>query len=113
MIQITNEEYIRSRDDFKLDGLHVKKFHFDFPTTGDTKQSLVVELVPYITLDDGSRLHDQNKIYKIYIPDLEGYIAKHGLTTAATAYFATEQGITEILGVKYPQLESIFVPPQV
>jgi hypothetical protein len=112
MIQITNQEYIKSKDDFKLDGLHVKKFQFDFPTSGSLKQSLVVELVPYTVMDDGSRLHDQNKIYKIYIPDLETYIQEHGLTTTASAYFATEQGINEIMNIKFPLLQTIFVPPQ-
>ena len=37
MIRITDIEKIKSKGDFKLDGLHVKRYHFDFPTTRKSK----------------------------------------------------------------------------
>ena len=111
MIQIGNLEYIKKSSDFKMDGLHVKKFSFEFPVSANSRQSLSVELVPYGVLDDGTRVFDVDTVYKIYIPDVDQYLATHSLPNVIGAYFATEQGISDLLGEKYPNLQTTFVPP--
>jgi hypothetical protein len=112
MIRITNSENIKKSGDFKLDGLHVKKFSFEYPTTGKSKQVLTIELVPFANLDDGSRVYDLDTVYKVFIPDVDAYLMKHGFTNVINAYFATEMGIADILADKYPLLQAKFYPPQ-
>ena len=111
MIKITNPDYIKKSGDFKLEELHVRKYSFEFPTLGSTKKSLTVEFVPVATLDDGTRIYDQDKVYKIYIPDLDAYLQANPIQSAITAYFATEAALAEILNVKQPNLQTVFIPP--
>jgi len=111
MIQIGNSEYIKKSSDFQMDGLHVKKYAFEFPVSGNSKQTLTVEFVPYGTLDDGTRVFDVDTVYKIYIPDVNEYLATHNLPNVASAYFATEAGLADILNEKKPLLQASFVSP--
>ena len=113
MIKIGNSEYIKTKGDFSLEGLHVKKYVFEYPTLGSSKQTLNIELVPFAVLDDGTRVYDLDKVFKIYISDVDGYIASNPMQNVINAYFATEAGIADILGDKFPDLQAVFVPPQV
>jgi hypothetical protein len=112
MIKIGNTDYVKTKGEFKLDGLHVRKYSFEYPTMGSSKQSLAVEFVPFTYLDDGSRVYDLDTIYKVHIPDVDTYLVENNLTNVITAYFATELGLADILGDKYPNLQATFVPPQ-
>jgi hypothetical protein len=112
MIKITNLEYVKASGDFKLEGLHVKRFDFGFPTHANSQQSLTIELVPFAYMDDGSRIYDIEKVYKVVIPHVESYITTHALASVGAAYYATEAGIADILGVEHPNLNAVFVAPQ-
>ena len=112
MIKIGNEELIKSRGDFKLDSLHVRKYSFEFPTSGSSKQSLTVEFVPFAYLDDGSRVYDLDTTYKVYISDVEAYLSSNPLYSVISAYFSTEAGLADILGKKIPKLQASFIPPE-
>jgi hypothetical protein len=111
MIKLGNSEYVKTKGDFKLDSLHVNKYAFEFPTNGQSKQSLTVEFVPFAYLDDGSRVYDLDTVYKIYIPDVDTYLQSNPLPNVIGAYFATEQGLADILNDKLPLLQATFVSP--
>ena len=112
MIRIKNSEYVKSAGDFKIDGLHVKRLHFDLTAQDNSAESLVVEMIPFATMDNGAKVFDHNKVYKIYIPNLQQYIIDGGDQSIVAAYFATEQAITHLLNDKHPELQAKFEAPQ-
>lgn len=112
MIKITNSEYVKTQGDFKLEELHVRKYAFAYPTLGSTKKSLTVEFVPVAILDDGTRIYDQDKIYKVYIPDLDAYLQANPMQNVITAYFATEMALVDVLNASKPELQTVFIAPQ-
>jgi len=111
MIKIGNNELVKTSGSFKLDSLHVKKYAFEFPTAGSSKQSLTVEFVPFSYMDDGSRVYDLDTVYKVHIPDVDKYLTTNNLPSVIQAYFATEAGLADILGNKIPNLQATFVSP--
>jgi hypothetical protein len=111
MIKIGNSDYIKTSGAFKLEALHVKKYDFGFPTHSQSKQTLTIELVPFAYMDDGSRIYDLGKVYKVFISDVDTFISTNPLPNVVGAYFATEQGISDILNIKHPLLQTTFVSP--
>lgn len=113
MIQITNPEQIKKSGEFKIDGLHVKRFHFELQPEANAPEELTVELVPFGIMDSGEKIHDLTKTYKIVITDLQGYLAENPdfIPTVGGAYFATEMGIVDLLNQKHPELQAVFIPP--
>lgn len=112
MIRITNSEYVKTKGEFRVDGLHVKRYHFDFPTTEVAKQNLNIEAVPFTYMDDGSRMFYNDRFYKIYISDIDSFLVEHkGIDAILDAYFYTEKAITELINLKYPLLNANWDAP--
>lgn len=111
MIRITNSEYIDGKDDFKIDGLHVKKFSLEFPTNESSKQTLVIEAVPFAYLASGKRVYNHDKVYKFVSNDAEAFMPS-APASFVPAYFATEQAIKDIMNQDYPLLQLVWDAPQ-
>lgn len=110
MIRITNPEYIDGKDSFKIDGLHVKRFSLEFPTNEQSKQTLVIEAVPFAYLDSGKRVYNKDKVYKIVVSDCEAFMGS-APASFIPAYFATEQAIRDIMAQDYPLLQLVWEAP--
>jgi len=108
MIKITDIEKIKTKGDFKLDGLLIKKHSFEKQTTGAGTESLVIEAVPFTKMDDGSLIYYPSEVYKVVITDLIGKMYAGSLSAECVqamldAYYATEKAtammMTELGGV--------------
>ena len=96
MIRITDQEKIKTKGDFKLDGLLIKKHYFDKQTSGAGKESLVIEAAPFTRLDDGTVIYAPDRVYKIISNDLiadlsNGRFSQDCVQAMMEAYFATEK----------------------
>ena len=111
MIRITAPEYIDGKDDFKIDGLHVKRFSLEFPTNESSKQQLVIEAVPFAYLASGKRVYNHDKVYKFVDNDAEAFMPS-APASFVPAYFATEQAIRDIMDQEYPLLQLVWEAPQ-
>jgi hypothetical protein len=47
----------------------------------------------------------------VFISDVDTFIATNPVPNVIGAYFATEQGISDILNIKHPLLQTTFVSP--
>jgi hypothetical protein len=108
MIRIQNTEYIEGKGEAKFDLLHIKKFIMEFPTNGISKQTIVVELVPYLELESGKRVFNNDKIYKIFISDAEDYLLNQGEPSFSEGYFGVDKAIADVMNQKFPELNVIW-----
>lgn len=115
MIRITNDEHIKRAGEFKVDGLHVKRFHFDLQPETGAFEELTIELIPFATMDDSSKLFDQNNTFKVSINNLQQFLADNPEVAmpVGIAYYATEAAITALLGKKHPELQATYEAPQI
>lgn len=97
MIKITAQEHIKTKGDFKLDGLWVKNFHFNNPSNNTDKATLLIEVIPYATLDDGTKVFDLTRSKKVHLLDVDDYLKNSGDMTFLQAYFATEGAVAKLL----------------
>lgn len=110
MLKINNPEYIKGKGEFTMDELHTKKYIFEYPTLGKPKKTLTVEFVPVAILDDGTRVYDQETVYKIYISDLDAFLMENPIMDVITAYGATQNALCKLLNIKHPNLQTTFTP---
>ena len=73
----------------------------DHPPVTTAKISVIVELVPYARLEDGTCLFDQEVVKKIYIPDAQEYIFGGGSVDFANAYGSIELAIIAMMAEQH------------
>jgi hypothetical protein len=114
MIRITNQEQIKKSGNFRIDGLHIKRFHFDLQPETGAGEELTIECVPFATMEDGSKIHDLTRIYKVSINDLQEYLVDNPDVAQAVgaAYYATEAAIAQLINKRNPELQAVFEAPQ-
>lgn len=97
MIRLITADHIKTKGEFKLDGLWVKRFSFNNPPDNHSKQTLTFEVVPFSYMDDGSRVFDNTRSRIVHIMDAEEYLLTSGDVDFVNAYFATEKSFSNLL----------------
>ena len=102
MIRIKDDEKIKGSGSFKLDKVLVKKYYFEKQTSGEGRESLVIEVVPFSRLDDGSIVYSSDVVKKVYISNLtqklqSGEVSMELIQAMMDAYIATEKAIASML----------------
>ena len=97
MITITSPDHIKKFGEFKLDKVWVKSLKFENVAQNSGKKIIVVEVVPYAELEDGTALFDHDNTKKILISDAQAYLAGGTNPDFTQAYFGVENGIASMI----------------
>jgi len=93
---------------FKIDGMHIKRYSFEFPTLEISAQSLVIEAVPFSYLASGKRVFNNDKVYKIVITDCDRYLTENAPASFGPAYAINESAICDLINAYYPLLQCVW-----
>tara|TARA_R110000744_G_scaffold94093_3_gene181661 strand:+ start:11916 stop:12266 length:351 start_codon:yes stop_codon:yes gene_type:complete len=102
MIRIKDDEQIKRSGTFRLDKVLVKKYYFEKQASGEGRESLVIEAVPFSRLDDGTIVYSNEVVKKVYISNLtqklqSGEVSMKLIQAMINAYIATEKAIAAML----------------